>query len=118
MFLASAAGYPDGGFPSAMRLGLLNNLVNLSPEERPWKSVIGIICLAVGAGLAYFFLAGKSNSKLKSANEQIESARGEAERITSEARRQADTAKKEAVPKGQGGDSAAQAELRGRGEEA
>ena len=45
--------------------------------------VIGIICLAVGAGLAYFFLAGKSNSKLKSANEQIESARGEAERITS-----------------------------------
>jgi ribonuclease Y len=47
--------------------------------------------------LAYFLLAGKSNSKLKSANEQIESARGEAERITSEARRQADTAKKEAV---------------------
>ena len=59
--------------------------------------IVGIICLAVGAGLAYFFLAGKSNSKLKSANEQIESARGEAERITSEARRQADTAKKEAV---------------------
>ena len=57
--------------------------------------IIGIICLAVGAGLAYFFLAGKSNS-LKSANEQIESAR-RAERITSEARRQADTAKKEAV---------------------
>ncbi len=59
--------------------------------------LIGIICLAVGAGVAYFILAGKSNSKLKSANEQIESARGEAERITSEAKRQADTAKKEAV---------------------
>jgi ribonuclease Y len=59
--------------------------------------VIGVICLVVGAGLAYFFLAGKSNSKLRTANDQIEQARGEAERITSEARRQADTAKKEAV---------------------
>ena len=45
--------------------------------------IIGIVCLAVGAGIAYFLLAGKSNAQLKSAQAQFESAKGEAERSIS-----------------------------------
>mgnify|MGYP002236777302 CR=1 FL=1 len=55
------------------------------------------MCLAVGALAVYFVLAGKSNSRLKSAEEQLSSARSEAERIAAEAARQAENAKKEAI---------------------
>ena len=59
--------------------------------------VIGIVCLVVGAGIAYAVLAGQSNSKVKTAQAQVESAQLEADRITTEAAHQAETAKKEAV---------------------
>ena len=59
--------------------------------------IVGVVCLALGIGVTYALLAGKSTSKLKLADQQVESARGEAERITSEANRQAENAKKEAV---------------------
>ena len=60
-------------------------------------AIIGAVCLAVGALAVYFVLAGKSNSRLKSAEEQLSSARSEAERIAAEAARQAENAKKEAI---------------------
>ncbi len=59
--------------------------------------IVGVVCLALGIGVTYALLAGKSTSKLKLADQQVESARNEAERITSEANRQAENAKKEAV---------------------
>lgn len=59
--------------------------------------VIGIVCLAIGALIAFAVLNSQSNSKLRTAQERIDSAAAEAERITSEAERQAQTAKKEAV---------------------
>ncbi|MFR3999103.1 MAG: ribonuclease Y, partial [Paratractidigestivibacter faecalis] len=59
--------------------------------------IIGVVCLALGIGVTYALLAGKSTSKLKLADQQVENARSEAERITSEANRQAENAKKEAV---------------------
>ena len=59
--------------------------------------IIGVVCLALGIGVTYALLAGKSTSKLKLADQQVENARSEAERITSEAKRQAENAKKEAV---------------------
>jgi len=59
--------------------------------------VIGVVCLLVGAVVAYVILAGMSNSRLKTADSQLEGARSEASRITSEAERQAETAKKETV---------------------
>ena len=59
--------------------------------------IIGVVCLALGIGVTYALLVGKSTSKLKLADQQVENARSEAERITSEANRQAENAKKEAV---------------------
>ena len=59
--------------------------------------IVGVVFLALGIGVTYALLAGKSTSKLKLADQQVENARGEAERITSEANRQAENAKKEAV---------------------
>ena len=59
--------------------------------------VIGIICLVVGAAVAYAVLAGQSNSKVKTAQAQVENAQAEADRIRTEASRQAENAKKEAV---------------------
>ena len=59
--------------------------------------IIGVVCLALGIGVTYALLAGKSTSKLKLADQQVENARSEAERITSKAKRQAENAKKEAV---------------------
>ena len=59
--------------------------------------IVGIVCLVVGAGIAYAVLAGQSNSKVKTAQAQVESAQLEADRITTEAAHQAETAKKEAV---------------------
>ena len=63
----------------------------------PITIVVGAVCLVVGAALVYFFLAGKSGSKLRDAEAQLASARSEADRITQEAARQAENAKKEAV---------------------
>ncbi len=63
----------------------------------PITIVVGAVCLVVGAALVYFFLAGKSGSKLRDAEAQLVSARSEADRITQEAARQAENAKKEAV---------------------
>ncbi len=59
--------------------------------------IVGIVCLAVGVGVAYAILAGGSDSKVKAANQQLEDARGEAERIVAEGRKQAETSQKEAV---------------------
>lgn len=59
--------------------------------------VIGVVCLLVGAVVAYVILAGMSSSRLKTADSQLEGAKSEASRITSEAERQAETAKKETV---------------------
>lgn len=59
--------------------------------------VIGVVCLVVGAVVAYVILAGMSNSRLKTANSQLEDAKSEASRIASEAKRLAETAKKETV---------------------
>ena len=59
--------------------------------------VVGVVCLAVGAAIAYGILAGKSNSRLKTADEQLKQAESNAERIASEASRQAETIKKEAI---------------------
>lgn len=59
--------------------------------------VIGVVCLVVGAVVAYVILAGMSNSRLKTANSQLEDAKSEASRIASEAERLAETAKKETV---------------------
>ena len=63
----------------------------------PITIVVGAVCLVVGAALVYFFLAGKSGSKLKDAEARLASAQSEAERIAQEAARQAENAKKEAV---------------------
>ena len=63
----------------------------------PMIIVVGVVGLIVGAALVYFFVAGKSGSKLRDAEAQLASARNEAERITQEAARQAENAKKEAV---------------------
>ncbi len=59
--------------------------------------IIGLVCLAIGAGVAYFFVAGKSNSMRSEAEAKVQSANQEAARISDEAKRQAETAKKEAV---------------------
>ena len=59
--------------------------------------VVGVACLVVGAAIAYGILAGKSNSRLKTADEQLKQAESNAERIASEASRQAETIKKEAI---------------------
>ena len=59
--------------------------------------VIGVVCLVVGAVVAYVIVAGMSNSRLKTANSQLEDAKSEANRIASEAERLAETAKKETV---------------------
>ena len=63
----------------------------------PITIVVGAVCLVIGAALVYFFLAGKSGSKLKDAEARLASAQSEAERIAQEAARQAENAKKEAV---------------------
>ena len=59
--------------------------------------VVGIVCLALGAGIAYFVVSNSSNSKVKEADRRIEDARKEAERIASEAQRDAETTKKTAL---------------------
>ena len=59
--------------------------------------IIGLVCLAIGAGVAYFIVAGKSNSMRSEAEAKVLSATQEAARISDEAKRQAETAKKEAV---------------------
>ncbi|MDO4428874.1 MAG: ribonuclease Y [Atopobiaceae bacterium] len=63
----------------------------------PITIVVGAVCLVVGAALVYFFLAGKSGSKLRDAEARLASAQSEAERIAQEAAHQAENAKKEAV---------------------
>ena len=45
--------------------------------------VVGVACLVVGAAIAYGILAGKSNSRLKTADEQLKQAESNAERIGS-----------------------------------
>ena len=37
--------------------------------------VVGIVCLALGAGIAYFIVSNSSNSKVKEADRRIEDAR-------------------------------------------
>lgn len=59
--------------------------------------VIGIVCLVIGAVVAYLVVSGGNNSKVQEANKSVEEARQQAERIASDARHDAETAKKAAI---------------------
>ena len=59
--------------------------------------VVGVVCLAVGAGVVYFLLAGKADSKVRQAEERLAGAESDAARIREEAQKQAETARKESV---------------------
>ncbi|WP_077597923.1 ribonuclease Y [Olsenella urininfantis] len=59
--------------------------------------IIGLVCLVVGAALAYLFATNSNNSKVVEANRAVEEARSSAERLTQEARRDAETARKAAL---------------------
>ena len=52
-------------------------------------AVIGVICAAVGAVIAYFFAQSQANSSLQNAKNKLAEAEREAERITADAERQA-----------------------------
>jgi ribonuclease Y len=59
--------------------------------------IIGIVCLAIGAIVAYLVVSGGNNSKVQEANRSVEEAKQQAERIASDARHDAETAKKAAI---------------------
>ncbi|MCH4084166.1 MAG: ribonuclease Y [Coriobacteriaceae bacterium] len=59
--------------------------------------IIGIVCLAIGAVVAYLVVSGGNNSKVQEANRSVEEAKQQAERIASDARHDAETAKKAAI---------------------
>ena len=58
---------------------------------------IGIVCLAVGALIAYLFLTNKSNAAVREAEQKIASAEATAARITEDAHRDAESARKTAL---------------------
>ena len=59
--------------------------------------LIGIVCLVVGALVAYLAVSKSNNSKVSEANQAIEDAHGEASRIRENAKRDAESAKKAAM---------------------
>lgn len=63
----------------------------------PIVIVVGIVCLVVGAGIAYFAVSSSSSSKVKEADQRLADAQKEAERIAADAQRDAETAKKTAL---------------------
>ena len=58
---------------------------------------VGLICLAIGAGITAAIISSRNASDVKSAQNQIAEAQRQAEKIHSEAMRQAETSKKEAI---------------------
>lgn len=66
--------------------------------------LIGVVCLSVGAAIAYFFSNSAhsarvqaANAQIKSAEEQVKNAEVSAKKIGEDAARQAETTKKEAL---------------------
>ena len=59
--------------------------------------IIGIVCLAVGAAIAYAVAKNQNSARVQEANSKVAEAEEHAKRIHAEATRQAETAKKEAV---------------------
>ncbi len=59
--------------------------------------LIGVVCLLVGAALAYLYANSASNARVTEAKRQVDEAHATAERITSDAQRDADAAKKAAL---------------------
>lgn len=59
--------------------------------------IVGLVCLAVGAGVAAAIIASRNASDIKSARNQIAEAQQQAEKIHGEALRQAETSRKEAI---------------------
>ena len=59
--------------------------------------VIGIICLAVGALIAYLVLSNKNNARVREADQHVADAQARAERITADAERDAENARKTAL---------------------
>ena len=59
--------------------------------------IVGVICLAAGAGIAWLVFRNAKNSTLRAADEKIASANAESEQIIDEAKKTAETMKKEAL---------------------
>jgi len=59
--------------------------------------IVGIVCLALGALVAYNYVANKNNSKVAEAQQEVETAQREAQRIAQDASKDAETAKKAAL---------------------
>ena len=59
--------------------------------------IIGIVCLALGAGGATVAMRSAKNGSLREADSKIESARAQADQLIGDAQRQAETLKKEAL---------------------
>ncbi len=59
--------------------------------------IVGLVCLAAGAGITAAIISSRNKSDIKSAQNQIAEAQRQAEKINSEALRQAETSKKEAI---------------------
>ena len=59
--------------------------------------IIGIVCLALGAGGATIAMRSAKQGSLREADQKIESARAEADQLIGDAQRKAETMKKEAL---------------------
>lgn len=59
--------------------------------------IIGIVCLAVGAAIAFAIAKNQNSARVQEANSKVTEAEEHAKRIHAEATRQAETAKKEAI---------------------
>ena len=59
--------------------------------------IIGIICLVVGALVAYLYLNSKTNSRIVEADKHVADAQAKADRITEDATRDAENARKTAL---------------------
>ena len=59
--------------------------------------IIGLVCLAIGAVIAYLYLNSKTNSRVIEADKHVADAQAKAERITSDAERDAENARKTAL---------------------
>ncbi len=74
-----------------------------SEKRTPWELnkmpfvIIGIVCLAVGAAIAFAIAKNQNSARVQEANSKVVEAEEHAKRIHVEASRQAETAKKEAI---------------------
>ena len=60
-------------------------------------AIVGIVCLVLGAGVAYLAMRNADNNRVREANSKVEQARSQAEQVVDDAHRQAETLKKEAL---------------------